>query len=221
MNYSATNNPASCFNFHCLINTNLYFQVLYDIWDRQSYLETSKGKLSTTATSKSSLSILVNSSISEKFSLNAGELYSLYRTVKAWSLLLFHSVMELRMCHLQQKNSWSWHWNKSCPTAVIRCFCLRWQMNPFYLNIVRFEHNMSWVYSFGEHCCIIIIIIVPYKEEKSCPYNIVKYKNCSEVAPIFTLGLIWCHTMEHLKSKNVATRKDFSYEKAFSWSTSQ
>lgn len=107
VNYSATNNPASCFNFHCLINTNLYFQVLYDIWDRQSYLETSKGKLSTTATSKSSLSILVNSSISEKFPLNARELYSLYRTVKAWSLLLFHSVMELRMCHLQQKNSWS------------------------------------------------------------------------------------------------------------------
>lgn len=99
VNYSATNNLASCFNFHCLINTKLYFQVLYDIWNRQSYLETSKGKLSSTATSKSSLSILVNSSISEKFPLNAGELYSLYRTVKAWSLLLFHSVMELRMCH--------------------------------------------------------------------------------------------------------------------------
>lgn len=103
VNYSATNNLASCFNFHCLINTKLYFQVLYDIWNRQSYLETSKGKLSSTATSKSSLSILVNSSISEKFPLNAGELYSLYRTVKAWSLLLFHSVMELRMCHLNKR----------------------------------------------------------------------------------------------------------------------
>ena len=64
-----------------------------------------KEMLFITATSRNSSSVLESASIFVRLPLTAGELFRWFRTLKAWALLLFRSVKDLRICLHRQKNS--------------------------------------------------------------------------------------------------------------------